>query len=105
LGKTLDGTTPQAGTFGIDADSQGTPAFDVSGATTAAVAMRSISGVGGNFRCCVTDTCGSVTSDEATLSVCSIDFNCDGFPNQEDLSGFLTEYFTQVEQPSNCVPG
>jgi len=90
---------------GINTNTEGTPAFEVSSATSPTVGVRSISGVGGNFRCFVTDTCGSVTSDEATLSVCLIDFNCDGFPNQEDLYGFLTEYFTQVEQPSNCVPG
>ena len=36
---------------------------------------------------------------------CPSDFNGDGFLNQEDLSGFLTDYFTEVEQPNGCVPG
>ena len=33
------------------------------------------------------------------------DFNRDCTFNQEDLSGFLTEYLTQVETPNGCVPG
>jgi len=85
---------------GINTDDQGTPAFDVSGATTAAVAIRSISGlVGpvGNFRCIVTNACGSVTSNEATLTICAADFNCDGDLNPDDLADYIGAYFAQPE--------
>jgi len=33
------------------------------------------------------------------------DFNRDCSFNQEDLSAFITEYFTQVENPTTCIPG
>lgn len=36
---------------------------------------------------------------------CVVDFNADGFLNQEDLNGFITEYFAQSAQPNGCVPG
>ena len=108
------------------------------------------------FRALATNDCGSVASIEAQTGVCSVEFNCDGALNQEDLSGFLTafldesitagpfgfakapcpgepapydtlgyqadynrdcsfnqedlsafitDYLTQVEQPNGCVPG
>jgi len=126
------------------------------GSMTSNLTLSAIAATGNRFRCIVTNACGSVASNEATLSICLIDFNCDGFLNQEDLSGFLTafldesippgpggfaatpcagepapydtfgyqadynrdcsfnqedlsgfltEYFTQVEQPSSCLPG
>ena len=89
---------------GINADTQGTPAFDVSGATTPNVGVRSIRGLGGNFRCIVTNACGSVTSNAATLTieVCcdSIDFNNDtSFFDPTDIEAFLSVF---SEGP--CVP-
>lgn len=33
------------------------------------------------------------------------DFNRDCVFNQEDLSGFITTYFTESEAPSSCLPG
>jgi len=33
------------------------------------------------------------------------DYNRDCSLNQEDLSGFLTEYFSETEVPAACVPG
>jgi len=33
------------------------------------------------------------------------DFNRDCSFNQEDLSGFVTEYFLQAENPTTCIPG
>jgi len=79
---------------GINIDSQGRPAFDVSGATTTAVGVRSISGLGGNFRCIFTNACGSVTSNPATLTVCrcldcSADFNQDGGVDGSDVESFF----------------
>ena len=85
---------------GINTDNQGTPTFDVSGVTTAAVAIRSISGLlgpVGNFRCIVTNACGSVTSNEATLTICAADFNCDGDLNPDDLADYIGAYFAQPE--------
>lgn len=33
------------------------------------------------------------------------DYNRDCTVNQEDLSGFITEYFGEAETPANCIPG
>jgi len=33
------------------------------------------------------------------------DYNRDCSFNQEDLSGFITEYFSETENPNNCIPG
>jgi len=57
---------------GTNNNNLGTPVLSVSAATTAAVTIRSISGVGGlvgNFRCIVTNPWGNVTSNEATLTI------------------------------------
>ena len=54
---------------GINNNNEATPTFNVSGATTPTMNINSISGLGGNFRCIVTNACGSVTSNEATLSI------------------------------------
>jgi len=54
---------------GVNNNNQATPTFNVAGATTPTMNISSISGVGGNFRCIVTNTCGSVTSNEATLTI------------------------------------
>ena len=81
------GTAWEALSEGINTNSQGSPAFEVAGASMSFVAVQSISGQGGNFRCLLTNDCGSVASDEATLTVlppsspacspCNYDFNRD----------------------------
>jgi len=63
------GTAWAALSNGINLSGQGTPTFNVAGATTPTMNISSISGQGGNFRCIVSNTCGSVTSNEATLTV------------------------------------
>ncbi|MCC6230885.1 MAG: hypothetical protein IT432_16865 [Phycisphaerales bacterium] len=40
------------------------------------------------FRCVVANACGEVISDEATLTVCAGDFNCDGFVNGLDYDAY-----------------
>jgi len=91
---------------GINLSTQAIPAFDVTGATTAAVGVRSIGGLGGNFRCIVTNSWGSVTSTEATLSiiactcgladVASDSLDTDRNPNNaigpEDLDAFIAGF-------------
>jgi len=75
---------------GINTDDLGTPAFDISGATTAAVGVHSISGLEGNFRCIVTNLCGSVTSNEATLTINTPDFDGDGDEGTDaDIEAFF----------------
>jgi len=44
-------------------------------------------------RCIVTNACGSVTSDEATLTICPADFNCDHVANSTDVSNFINAWF------------
>lgn len=46
------------------------------------------------FRCIVSNACGSVTSNPATLTVCSTDFNCDGFLDIFDYDAFVTAFET-----------
>jgi len=79
---------------GINNNTQGTPAFDVSGATTPTMNISSISGLGGNFRCLITNFCGSVTSNEATLTICRCldcpaDFNQDSGVDGSDVGDFF----------------
>jgi len=114
----------------------------------------------GAFTLLLTNACGTATSAPAQLTVtpppCPVDFNADGFLNQEDLAGYLTafldesippgpsgtnsapcpgepapydtlgyaadynrdcsfnqedlagyitEYFSEAENPNNCIPG
>jgi len=82
----------------------------ISGATSATLTINpaALSDNGSAFDCVATNTCGSARTNPAGLAVrsdCFSDFNGDGFLNQEDLSGFLTDYFTQVENPTTCIPG
>ncbi len=53
-----------------------------------------LGGRGGNlpFRCIVSNTCGSVTSNVAMLAICAADFNCDGFLDFTDFDGFVTAF-------------
>ncbi len=46
------------------------------------------------FRCVVSNDCGRSTSNEATLTVCIADYNCDNFINSQDVFDFLTCFFT-----------
>ena len=81
---------------GINNNTQGTPTFNVSGATAPTMNITSISGLGGNFRCLVTTACGSVTSNEATLTItncCPADFNNDGNLDPDDLADYIGAYF------------
>jgi len=44
------------------------------------------------FRCVVANTCGTTTSNPATLTICSADFNCDGFANGDDFDQFVISF-------------
>jgi len=77
---------------GINKNTLGTPTFNVSGATTPSMNITSLSGLGGNFRCIVTNACGSVTSNEATLTICAADFNCNGFVNGDDFDSYIAAF-------------
>ncbi len=46
------------------------------------------------FRCIVNNSCGTVTSDAATLSICAADTNCDGFVDFTDFDAFVTAFET-----------
>ena len=85
---------------GVNNNNQAIPTFNVSGATTPSMNITSISGLGGNFRCLVTTACGSVTSNEATLTItscCPADFNADGTLDPDDLADYIGAYFAQPE--------
>ena len=52
--------------------------------------IGSISGLGGNLRCIVTNACGSVTSNEATLTINTTDFDGDGDAGTDaDIEAFF----------------
>jgi len=46
----------------------------------------------GRYACVVTNGCDSASSDEATLTICAPDFNCDGFLDFTDFDGFVTAF-------------
>jgi len=89
---------------GINNNTLGTPTFNVSGATAPGVNITSISGLGGNFRCIVTNACFTLTSNVATLTIitcaCSIadlvggDGNppADGSVDGNDFQAFLNAF-------------
>ncbi len=51
------------------------------------------------YDCIVTNSCGSVTGDSATLTVCRLDYNCEGVVNPDDIGDFITDYFTDPPIP------
>jgi len=99
------GTAWAALSNGINTDTQGTPTFNVSGATTPTMNITSISELGGNFRCLVMSACGSVTSNAATLTIldpsdpactscspCAADYNSDGGVDGSDVDTFFIDW-------------
>lgn len=46
----------------------------------------------GAYDAVVTNSCGSVTSSSAELSICSADFDCSGFVDIEDFSSFVERF-------------
>jgi hypothetical protein len=44
-------------------------------------------------RCVVSNSCGEVISDVATLTICAANFNCDANLNSADFFDFLVEFF------------
>jgi hypothetical protein len=44
------------------------------------------------IRCVVSNDCGTITSNEATYTICPADINCDGQLNVGDLLSFLSFY-------------
>jgi len=90
---------------GVNNNTQGTPTFDVSGAATPSMSISSMSGLGGSFRCLITNACRSVTSNEATLTIlgpsdpactscspCAADYNSDGGVDGSDVDTFFIDW-------------
>lgn len=66
-------------------------------AATATLTLTSVSPTdAASYDCIVANACGSVTSDEATLTVCAADFNCDGFLDFFDYDAFVDCFETEV---------
>lgn len=53
-----------------------------------------------SYDCVVTNSCGSVTSDAATLTVCAADFDCDGTVDFFDYDAFVMCF-----EGDACPPG
>ncbi|MCC6675596.1 MAG: hypothetical protein IT436_00505 [Phycisphaerales bacterium] len=67
---------------------------DLDGATTPTLVVDPVGpGDVGVYTCVVSVfACGSVESDPATLSICAVDYNCDGFVDFADYLEFLSLY-------------
>lgn len=64
--------------------------FNIPGATTSVLTFSNASaGDDGLYDCVVTNTCGSVTTVPARLSICIGDFNCDGGTDGADVDSFF----------------
>lgn len=46
----------------------------------------------GDYRCVATDVCGSVTSDPVTLTICTADFDGDGFVTGLDFDLYVAAF-------------
>lgn len=79
---------------------------NISGATTATLTLTSVTaGDNGSYSCDITNPCGTVASDSATLTVtggggCTGDFNGDGVRDLVDLTTLLANFGT----PSGATP-
>jgi len=66
----------------------------VSGSTSAALTVAGVTrSDAGAYRCVVSNTCGSATSDAAVLLDCRGYFNCNGFVDSADFFQFVAAYF------------
>jgi hypothetical protein len=52
----------------------------------------------GAYDCVVTSECGAITSASANLLVCTADFNCDHVANSTDVSDFINQWFTDLQE-------
>jgi hypothetical protein len=77
------------------------PQFEAGGSSTASITLtpalnpesvRVWPRPGYRVRAVVTSTCGSVTSDAATLIVCVADYDCNGFTNGDDFDAFASAF-------------
>jgi hypothetical protein len=49
----------------------------------------------GTYDCIVTNECGSMISDAATLTICDADFDCDGFLDSRDFFVYIGAFFAE----------
>jgi len=85
---------------GPNTDTVGGPIrFTASNARTATVTVALESGGGSGMagshwenRCIVTNSCGSATSDPATLTICIGDADCDDDADSDDIVAFFTAW-------------
>jgi hypothetical protein len=63
-----------------------------SAATDSLTLMNVNPGDAATYDCIVTNACGSVTSNTATLTICIGDFNCDGGVDGSDIEAFFAEW-------------
>jgi hypothetical protein len=50
----------------------------------------------GDYDCVITNTCGSMVSDAARVTICDADFDCDGFVDSRDFFEYLTVFFAEA---------
>ncbi len=71
-------------------------AFDASNVNGVALGVQHSNAHAGAtpaFRCIVSNSCASVTSNAAILTICAADFNCSGAPTINDIFDFLAAWF------------
>lgn len=86
-----EGLTPDASEWipMVNGDNPGFGAVDGADAPTVSILAE---GTGGAVRCVVTNACGTLTSNPATLSICIGDFNCDGGIDGADIESFFLDW-------------
>ena len=55
----------------------------------------------GVYTCTITNACGTITTNPATLTICPADFNCDGLLNPDDLSDYINAFFNIPPDPGS----
>jgi hypothetical protein len=65
---------------------------NIEGATSSTYLVNVSVATAGDYRVLVSNSCGSVTSNVATVSVCGADFNCDQFVDFFDYLDFVTAF-------------
>jgi hypothetical protein len=80
----------------------------VSGATTPSVTITNVQAANqGTYSLMATNSCGSITTRRATLTVvppCATDYNKDFVRNLDDLGDYITDFYTTPAIPGGVQP-
>jgi hypothetical protein len=67
---------------------------NIGGANAATLTINPVAAASaGSYDCVITGTCGVVTSNAVSLSVCAVDFDCSGTVTVQDIFAYLNAWF------------